>query len=150
MDNFSIPKEWLSITRHMDDKTAGGLWRAIMEYVFEGIAPTLSTKELAVCWPIIKDHADKQAAKWERGRVRRTSTFERVPLTTRQRFMILERDGFRCVYCGRSSDEVALEIDHYTPVSKGGASDPDNLVTACRDCNSGKRAHIIGEERKWK
>ena len=42
-----------------------------------------------------------------------------------------------------------LEVDYVVPVSKGGGDDMGNLVTACRECNSGKRAHVIGEPRRW-
>lgn len=54
------------------------------------------------------------------------------------RFKVLARDKFRCVYCGRTANEVRLEVDHVKPVSKGGATVPANLVTACADCNVGK------------
>jgi hypothetical protein len=51
---------------------------------------------------------------------------------------VLERDGFRCQHCGRSAREVALEVDHINPVSNGGKSTMDNLITLCIDCNRGK------------
>lgn len=56
------------------------------------------------------------------------------------RFTVLNRDNFKCVYCGRSpvNDNVILEVDHKIPRIKGGTNTLDNLVTACRDCNSGK------------
>ena len=59
-----------------------------------------------------------------------------------KRFKILHRDGFRCVYCGKSTrdgDEVRLEIDHIVPRAAGGSNGIDNLVTACWECNNGKR-----------
>jgi 5-methylcytosine-specific restriction endonuclease McrA len=34
---------------------------------------------------------------------------------------------------------VTLHIDHIVPVSKGGASEMDNLQTLCFDCNEGKK-----------
>lgn len=54
------------------------------------------------------------------------------------RFEILARDGFQCLYCGRGSPAVALQVDHFKPVAVGGTDDPSNLVTACEDCNQGK------------
>lgn len=59
------------------------------------------------------------------------------------RFMIMDRDGFRCVYCGCSGSDSALHVDHVTPVSKGGSDDPANLVTACEECNIGKSARLL-------
>lgn len=56
------------------------------------------------------------------------------------RFAVLVRDGFCCQYCGRRAPDVALEVDHRTPRSRGGSNRADNLVTACFDCNRGKRA----------
>lgn len=66
----------------------------------------------------------------------------RIP--DRLRFQILERDGFRCRYCGRSKDEpgVILEVDHAVPVTRGGTDAPDNLITACESCNQGKGSRV--------
>jgi len=50
------------------------------------------------------------------------------------------RDNFRCRYCGRtpSEDNIKLHVDHVKPISKGGKTEINNLVTACSDCNVGK------------
>lgn len=58
----------------------------------------------------------------------------------RTRIAILKRDGHRCVYCGRTSKETSLQVDHILPRSAGGADDPSNLVAACFACNNGKGA----------
>lgn len=54
------------------------------------------------------------------------------------RFEVFKRDRFTCVYCGRSSPSIVLEIDHVLAVSRGGTDEIDNLVTSCSDCNRGK------------
>ena len=54
------------------------------------------------------------------------------------RFDVLNRDGFRCVYCGASAKEDMLVVDHVVPVIIGGTADMSNLVTACYQCNVGK------------
>lgn len=59
------------------------------------------------------------------------------------RFNVLRRDHFTCRYCGRSSPEVVLHVDHIKPRSKGGEDVEPNLITACFDCNSGKRAKEV-------
>lgn len=59
-------------------------------------------------------------------------------ISKKRRFEVFERDGFRCRYCGRSSNEVALEIDHIVPTEHGGTNEKSNLVTSCRGCNLGK------------
>lgn len=59
------------------------------------------------------------------------------------RFKILERDGFRCTYCGRKAPEVVLHVDHVHPIAKGGTNEEINLVTACWDCNIGKSDNLL-------
>lgn len=60
-----------------------------------------------------------------------------------RRFKVLERDGFRCRYCGRSAPEVKLEADHVIPKAQGGDDSMDNLITSCYDCNRGKGSQIL-------
>jgi 5-methylcytosine-specific restriction endonuclease McrA len=49
---------------------------------------------------------------------------------------ILARDSFTCGYCGQMADTV----DHVLPVRKypDQAMNPENLISACRACNSAK------------
>lgn len=61
-----------------------------------------------------------------------------MAVTKRTRFEVLRRDEHTCQYCGSKAPDVALQIDHVMPVALGGDDKPSNLVTACRDCNSGK------------
>lgn len=64
---------------------------------------------------------------------------------TRNRFIIFDRDGFQCIYCGSTSygDGVELTLDHIIPHSKGGSDCAENLVTACRGCNSAKNDRFM-------
>lgn len=64
---------------------------------------------------------------------------KREPIPQKLRFEIFKRDSFKCQYCGASAPEVLLHIDHIKPVSKGGTNEILNLITSCKDCNSGKR-----------
>lgn len=59
------------------------------------------------------------------------------------RFQILERDGFRCQYCGAKGSDTELHVDHIHPESKGGTDDPKNLIAACQPCNLGKSDTIL-------
>lgn len=61
-----------------------------------------------------------------------------MAISKRLRFEILKRDGFACRYCGATAPDVALHVDHVVPESLGGRTEPQNLVAACADCNSGK------------
>lgn len=67
----------------------------------------------------------------------------RKPISKRQRWQILERDGFACRYCGRKAPDVTLEIDHMKPVVGGGCNCQSNLITACFDCNRGKGVSVL-------
>ncbi len=63
---------------------------------------------------------------------------ERQPIPKSIRFEVFKRDKFTCQYCGRKAPDIVLQIDHMTPVSKGGTNDLLNLITSCIDCNLGK------------
>lgn len=63
---------------------------------------------------------------------------KREGIPKRVRFEVLKRDRFTCQYCGKQAPDVVLNIDHITPLSKGGTNDITNLITSCFDCNSGK------------
>jgi len=68
-------------------------------------------------------------------------SMHKVPLT---RENIYRRDNFECVYCGCSTQKL-LTLDHVIPQSKGGKNTWDNLVTACKQCNS-EKADLTLEE----
>lgn len=71
---------------------------------------------------------------------------QRSMMTRKIRVRILERDGYRCVLCGRGAkDGVKLEVDHKKPVSKGGLTIESNLQTLCRECNRGKSDEILSD-----
>ena len=59
------------------------------------------------------------------------------------RWAVLERDGRRCVYCGKTPQESELHVDHKVSVADGGSDSLDNLVTACAACNLGKGAKSV-------
>ncbi len=62
----------------------------------------------------------------------------RTPRTPDRRAKIFERDGFRCVYCGRVLPSDQLTVDHVQPRVKRGDHSMGNLVTACMPCNTAK------------
>lgn len=66
---------------------------------------------------------------------------QKVPLT---RENIYKRDNYECVYCGNNMIKI-LTLDHVIPQSKGGKNSWDNLVTACKRCNS-EKADLTLEE----
>ncbi|MDT9545773.1 MAG: HNH endonuclease [Chlorobium sp.] len=68
----------------------------------------------------------------------RLTVFVRVPYKRimLNRKNIIRRDAFQCQYCGKT--DAPLTIDHIIPRSRGGEDSWENLITACRRCNSKK------------
>ena len=56
---------------------------------------------------------------------------------------VLERDSFKCVYCG--DEKGPFEADHVIPKAKGGLDIESNLVCACRRCNRSKKDKTLEE-----
>lgn len=73
---------------------------------------------------------------------------QRKTISKSLRFEIFKRDGFACQYCGATPPKAVLHIDHINPVKLGGDNDPDNLITACQSCNSGKAARPLSSVPK--
>jgi len=71
---------------------------------------------------------------------------KRKSIGNKLRFEVFKRDSFTCKWCGKSSPDVVLNIDHIEPVSKGGTNDILNLITSCFECNSGKSNRLLGDD----
>jgi len=67
--------------------------------------------------------------------------FVRIPYRAHAaltRRAVFARDGWVCQYCGRPAENV----DHVVPRSRGGTHTWDNVVAACRRCNSRKENRL--------
>lgn len=64
----------------------------------------------------------------------------RPGISKQLRWSVFSRDKFTCVLCGATG--VPLECDHIIPVSKGGATEGDNLQTLCEPCNRRKSCQV--------
>jgi HNH endonuclease len=56
------------------------------------------------------------------------------------RMRVLERDGYRCVVCGRRPKDhldLELHVHHVVPRRLGGPTAEENLVTLCGTCHKG-------------
>lgn len=70
--------------------------------------------------------------------------YVRVPFQRQaalSRRAVFHRDGYECQYCGGSAES----IDHVVPRSRGGTHEWDNVVAACRRCNSTKGDRLLSE-----
>jgi 5-methylcytosine-specific restriction endonuclease McrA len=70
-----------------------------------------------------------------------------MPVSHAEGLKILERDHFRCRYCGldgKASFENALimSVDFVMPRAHKGKKDPNNLVACCRACNKIKGTRV--------
>ena len=77
-----------------------------------------------------------------------TLTLVAKPLSEEEGMRILERDKFRCQYCGLDmmanfENAMAMSVDFVIPRARKGRKVPDNLVACCRPCNTlkGTRAY---------
>jgi 5-methylcytosine-specific restriction endonuclease McrA len=100
------------------------------------IAKSATVRDVDICKFCAEDHGMSK------------SSFASVWM--RMRFMVFMKDNFTCCYCGRSpiKDGVSLECDHIKPKSKGGQDEIENLITACKDCNSGKLDVMLTKEQE--
>jgi len=76
-----------------------------------------------------------------------TFTLVDNPTSLKESLAILERDDYRCVYCGldgRASFENALvmRVDFVVPRAKKGKKNPTNLVACCGPCNTIKGTKV--------
>ena len=74
----------------------------------------------------------------------RLAHFVKVPYRARvalNRRAVFARDGHRCQYCGNAAEN----IDHVIPRSRGGTHTWDNVVAACRPCNTKKEDRYLHE-----
>src|SRR5438445_9415839 len=61
------------------------------------------------------------------------------------RVLVLQRDDFRCRFCGTTAEESRLQVDHVMPKARGGTDTLENLATRCEDCNAGKNDLWLGD-----
>ena len=54
----------------------------------------------------------------------------------------------RCMYCGHEVPLEDIQVDHKTPITRGGSDSDKNLQLLCASCNSRKGAMTDGEFRR--
>lgn len=60
---------------------------------------------------------------------------------------VLVRDKFKCAYCGTRQER--LSIDHIIPKSRGGKTNFENCVAACKACNLRKGGRTPNEAKMY-
>ena len=107
---------------------------ALLKQKGEAHLANLADRLTEGAWEDLADSWDTSLAAGVPRQRRRVS----VGVPKALRYRVMQRDGFVCRYCGRGAPDVELEVDHIEPVSAGGTDTPENLATACLDCNRGK------------
>ena len=113
--------------------TRFGTWReALEQFVVYVNAEEVETTISIVAKPEVSSrHKTKRNINW------------------RLRFLVMRRDNFKCVACGRSpatSPEIVLHVDHIVAWDKGGETVYENLQALCSVCNIGKSNLDFREE----
>jgi len=87
-----------------------------------------------------QENPEKIAIKSQRRRAKKKELDS--TLTFEQWEKIKKDFNNKCAYCGK---EKKLEQEHFLPISKGGEYTHNNIIPACRNCNSGKGNKMFHE-----
>lgn len=90
-------------------------------------------------WDLMQYKTDSSLKRTREYRRRTTHIAGDSTSYLKHRKEVFERYGHKCVYCG---SEQNLCIDHLVPIVLGGDHYIDNLVVACKKCNSGKAGRL--------
>jgi len=63
------------------------------------------------------------------------------------RFNVFLRDNWQCQYCGKPHKTQELTFDHVIPRARDGGTNWENIVAACRPCNTFKGSMMPDEAR---
>lgn len=113
-------------------------WKRAVTMLFDGKIEVIEEfdEEIKSVNIVIKMPAVVRLLKAVSGRKRQVK-FSRINLAI--------RDDFSCQYCGDKKTLKHLTYDHVVPRAKGGRTTWENIVMACRPCNS-KKGHKTAEE----
>ena len=65
-------------------------------------------------------------------------------LTEASKNAIASRDGYKCQMCGDEKEDIReFEVDHKTPLKKGGTNSANNLQILCKKCHKAKTKRDI-------
>src|SRR3954467_6442477 len=108
---------------------------------------------------VMRTHwVDSKGKKWRVPAHGKRLQFSNLGPATLRAF-VFDRDGYKCLRCGWMPEHVPtpydghytltgpdaggkrreLQLDHVTPISRGGDNHPDNFQTLCFGCNAAKR-----------
>lgn len=114
-------------------------WQDAVKAIFRGSVDIVSEYDRTVRSP-----------RWEMKLPSVLALREYVPMARKPaftRFNVFLRDRWKCQYCASDFKTHELTFDHVIPRSRGGRTSWDNIVAACRSCNTqkgSKMPHEVG------
>lgn len=105
-------------------------WQEAVKAIFRGSVTVISEYDREVHSPTMAFRLPSVLA------LKEYVPLERSPAFTR--FNVFLRDKWQCQYCGDHYKTQELTFDHVIPRSKGGKTSWENIVAACRCCNTQK------------
>ncbi|HET9960413.1 MAG TPA: HNH endonuclease [Polyangiaceae bacterium] len=117
-------------------------WQDAVKMRYEGTAEVIAEYEQEICSPSVKWHipAVMRLRRMPRAK-QRGIKFSRVN--------VYQRDNFCCQYCGKRFPVGMLSYDHVVPRAAGGRTCWENIVTACRACNTRKGHQSCDAAGMW-
>lgn len=105
-------------------------WQEAVRAIFRGSVNVVSEYDRVVRSPAFEMRLPSVLALKDYVKVSRKPAFTR--------FNVFLRDGWSCQYCGDEFHTKDLTFDHVVPRSRGGKTNWENIVAACRSCNADK------------
>jgi 5-methylcytosine-specific restriction endonuclease McrA len=117
-------------------------WQDAVKMKYEGTIDVIVEYDETVCSPSIT---------WQMPAVIR---LHKMPKMQKRgvkfsRINVYQRDHFCCQYCSKKFPFAELSYDHVVPRSAGGRTVFENIVTACRKCNSKKDNKSCDDSGMW-
>ena len=109
-------------------------WQDAMRAVFRETVTVVSEYERTVRSPTREYKLPSVLALKEYVRTSASPAFTR--------FNVFLRDQWSCQYCGDKFKTHELTFDHVVPRSRGGRTNWENIVAACRPCNTMKGSRL--------
>lgn len=98
-------------------------------------------------WPARNRRWQQENREWWRARGHRRRTRGGLPTVAIVKQLVSENiqeyGELTCVYCLCAVENY--EIEHKTPISRGGTSEKNNLCISCKSCNSKKGTKTVKE-----
>ena len=119
-------------------------WEDAVKMRYEGTVEVLAEYDEEIRSPTVT---------WQKPAVVR---LRRMPRSSKRavrfsRANVYQRDDYECQYCPKPQRLPASELsyDHVVPRAAGGSTCWENIVTACRQCNTRKGSKTCDEAGMW-